>query len=103
MHDLQEFLETVNSSNLNSDIAYNDGQLAANIKIYENALPDLEDTDVVIVGINEQRGDGVNTIHHAPDSIRRQFYQLHYWHKDVQIADIGNIKTGATVTDTYAA
>ncbi len=103
MYDLQEFLEPVNSRDLNDDVAYNDGQMAANIKIYEAELPYLEDADLVIVGINEQRGDGVNTIHHAPDAIRRQLYQLHYWHTDVQIADIGNIKTGASIADTYAA
>jgi formiminoglutamase len=103
MYDLQEFLEPVNSSELNDDVAYNDGQMATNIKLYEAELPDIGGADLVIVGINEQRGDGVNTIHHAPDAVRRQFYQLHYWHTDVQIADIGNIKTGASIADTYAA
>jgi formiminoglutamase len=39
----------------------------------------------------------------APDVIRRHLYQLHYWHKDIAIADIGNIKTGATLSDSYAA
>ncbi len=37
------------------------------------------------------------------DAIRNQLYKLHYWHKDVSIADIGNIKTGATLADSYAA
>lgn len=103
MYDLHEFLEPVNSADLNDDVSYNDGQLASNITIYEEEMPDLDGTDLVIVGINEQRGDGVNTIHHAPDGIRRQFYQLHYWHTDIQVADIGNIKAGATLADTYAA
>ena len=40
---------------------------------------------------------------HAPDAIRQQFYQLFYWHPDVTIADVGNVKQGATLTDTYAA
>jgi len=103
MDDLQDFLEPVNAADLNDDVSFNDGQLGANIKIYENDLPDLEDANLVIVGINEQRGDGVNTVLHAPDEIRRHFYQLYYWHTDVKIADIGNIRTGATITDTYAA
>ncbi len=30
-------------------------------------------------------------------------YQLHYWHSDIRIADIGNIEIGATVNDTIAA
>jgi Arginase/agmatinase/formimionoglutamate hydrolase, arginase family len=103
MYDLHEFLEPVNSADLNDDVSYNDGQLASNITIYEDEMPDLDGMDLVIVGINEQRGDGVNTIHHAPDGIRRQFYQLYYWHTDIQVADLGNIKAGATLADTYAA
>src|SRR5678816_1956001 len=93
MYDLQDFLEPVNSADLNDDISFNDGQLGSNINIYEEELPDLEDVSLVIVGINEQRGDGVNTVLHAPDEIRRQFYQLYYWHTDVQIAELGNIRT----------
>jgi len=30
-------------------------------------------------------------------------YQLHYWHSDIKIADIGNIEPGATIADSYAA
>jgi arginase family enzyme len=39
----------------------------------------------------------------APDVIRRHFYQLFYWHTDIKIADIGNIRAGASFTDSYAA
>jgi len=50
------------------------------------------------------QGSGVfNSLESAPNAIRRQLYQLHFWHKDVSIADIGNIKTGATLADSYAA
>lgn len=37
------------------------------------------------------------------DLIRKHFYRLHYWHQDVSLADIGNLKIGATLTDSYAA
>ena len=50
------------------------------------------------------RGSGI--IHGqstAPDIIRRHFYSLFYWHNDIKIADIGNIKTGSLYTDSYAA
>ena len=39
----------------------------------------------------------------GPDRIRRQFYQLYHWHSDLHLIDIGNIKAGASLTDTYAA
>jgi formiminoglutamase len=104
MYDLQDFLTAIPVHELNDDKGYTDGQLAKHIAIYENELPDITGADIVLVGVNETRGSGPkdNTIN-AADTIRKQLYQLHYWHTDVIIADIGNIKTGATLNDSYAA
>lgn len=104
MYDLHDFLSPVNVHELNDDHGYTDGQLAKHIAVYENELPDVTDADIVLVGINETRGSGVfdNTIQPA-DAVRRQLYRLHYWHTDIIIADIGNIKTGASLNDSYAA
>lgn len=104
MYDLHDFLTAIPIHELNDDNGYTDGQLAKHIAIYENEIPDIKDADIVLVGVNETRGSGVfDSKLHAADSIRRQLYQLHYWHTDVIIADIGNIKTGATLADSYAA
>jgi arginase family enzyme len=104
MYDLHDFLTAIAVHELNDDTGYTDGQLAKHIAIYENQLPDITEADIVFVGVNETRGSGAfdNTIS-AADAIRKQLYQLHYWHTDVIIADIGNIKTGATLNDSYAA
>ena len=104
MYDLHDFLTPVPVHELNDDNGYTDGQLAKHIAIYENEIPDVTNADIVLVGVNETRGSGVfDGTMHAADSIRRQLYPLHYWHTDVKIADIGNIKTGATLADSYAA
>ncbi len=104
MYDLHDFLIAIPVQELNDDNGYTDGQLAKHMAIYENELPDITAADIVLVGINETRGSGAfdNTIN-AADHIRKQLYRLHYWHTDVTIADIGNIKTGATLNDSYAA
>lgn len=104
MYDLHDFLTAIPVHELNDDKGYTDGQLAKHIAVYENELPDITDADIVIVGVNETRGSGIfdNTLS-AADCIRKQLYQLHYWHTDIVIADIGNIKTGATLNDSYAA
>jgi arginase family enzyme len=104
MYDLHDFLTPIAVHELNNDNGYTDGQLAKHIAIYENELPDITHADIVIAGVNETRGSGTfdNTIS-AADAVRKQLYQLHYWHTDVAIADIGNIKTGATLADSYAA
>lgn len=89
---------------LSLDEDYKDGQIGKIISVYEEQLPELEQADIVLVGCGETRGAGVN-VHTttAPDTIRAEFYQLFYWHTDIRIADVGNIKRGASLNDTYAA
>jgi formiminoglutamase len=104
MYDLHDFLSPINKAKINDDAAYNDGQLANFITVFDNELPDLDGVDIVLLGVSENRGAGVlNNNNNAADAIRKQLYQLHYWHDEVKIADVGNIKIGATVQDTYAA
>ena len=103
MYDLQEFLSPINVAILNDDNAYNETQFGSIIKIHEDELPVLDGIELVIVGINEFRGAGFVPNESAADNVRKQFYQLYYWHKDIRIADIGNIKIGASINDSYAA
>jgi formiminoglutamase len=103
MYDLREFLSPVNTTSLNDDREYSDSQLASFINIHEEQIPDLSESDIVIVGINEFRGDGFIAKENSADAVRRQLYQLNYWHKDVTIADIGNVKCGVSLSDSYAA
>lgn len=104
MYDLQDFLLAIDIHALNEDGGYNDGQLAKHILGYDSEIPDLSSADIILVGIGETRGGGIfNNGFEAADAIRRQLYQLHYWHYDVKIADFGNIKTGASLGDSYAA
>jgi len=101
---LSEFLDPVNLHEISFDEAYKDGQLGKTINLYEEHFPDIDEADIIIIGCGEQRGSGL--IHgqsKAPDVIRRNLYRLFYWHPDVRVADIGNIKTGALYTDSYAA
>ncbi|HET7116981.1 MAG TPA: formimidoylglutamase [Hanamia sp.] len=102
MNDLHEFLSPINVASINDDMAYNDSQMASVISIYEEEFPDLENIDIVIVGINEFRGAGFKAKENAADVIRKKFYQFHYWHKDISIADLGNIKNGASLSDSYS-
>jgi formiminoglutamase len=103
MYDLQEYLEPVNPALLNNDEPYNKKQIGGVIHAYTDDLPDLEGIDIVFAGIAEQRGAGLISSSEAANTIRKQFYKLYYWHTDVAIADIGNIKTGASISDSYAA
>ena len=103
MYDLQDFLAPINVAELNDDNEYNDSQMGKILKINEGYIPDLEGMDIVLVGMNEFRGEAYLPKENSADAIRKQFYLLHYWHQNVKIADIGNIKTGASLKDSYHA
>jgi formiminoglutamase len=99
-----DFLEPINMAELSSDEGFKDTQLGKHILAFENYLPEIETADLVIVGCNEMRGMGVQYTNMNPaNAVRTQFYSLFYWHTEVTIADIGNVKTGATINDSYAA
>lgn len=102
-YDLNEFLTPLNPAEISGDTDYNDSQVGNVIKLYENEISDLTNIDIVIVGINEFRGSGTNVTESAADAVRASFYRLHYWHKEIAIADIGNIKNGSSLNDSYAA
>jgi arginase family enzyme len=101
---ISDFLSPVDVHQISNDEGYKDGQLGKSVDVYDEEFPDLEDVQVVLVGCAEQRGSGlVGSESLAPDLIRRHFFQLYYWHTDIRIADVGNIRTGSSFTDSYAA
>ncbi|MEO8721511.1 MAG: formimidoylglutamase [Ginsengibacter sp.] len=103
IYDLHEYLAPLSVAEISGDAAYNDSQIGRVIKINEGEIPDLSDVDIVIFGINEYRGKGFVAHENSADAIRKKFYELHYWHKEISIADIGNVKNGASLTDSYSA
>jgi len=104
MSTIQDFVEPVNLSFLSKDEGYRDTQLGKHIKSYENQLPDITDADIVLIGAGECRGAGfaLNGFE-AANAVRAALYNLYYWHAQVTIADIGNVKLGQTIQDSYAA
>ena len=104
MYDLQDFLVPVDIHQLNEDDGYNDGQFARHITVYDSELHDINTADIILLGVSETRGGGnFSGDSEAANAIRRQLYKLYYWHVDISIFDLGNIKTGASLNDSYAA
>ena len=102
LHTIVDFLEPINIYELSNDKGYRDTQLGRHINVYEQEFPDIAEADLVIVGCGEMRGAGMENTQ-AANAIRSEFYSLFHWHKEVKLADVGNVKTGATLHDTYAA
>lgn len=101
---IADFLDPVNRGMLSAEEEFADGQIGKTIALYDEHFPELEQAHIVLVGCGETRGAGISSpIHTAPDAIRTAFYQLYYWHTDMVLADVGNIRKGASLNDTYAA
>ena len=101
---LFDFLSPVNIHLLSEDEGYSNEQIGKLIRVYDDRLPDITEAEIVLVGCGEERGAGSEReINLAPDAIRAEFYRLFHWHKDVPIADLGNIRPGASLPDTLAA
>ncbi|HLZ90058.1 MAG TPA: formimidoylglutamase [Puia sp.] len=101
---ISDFLDPISLAQLSQDQGYRDGQIGKLIDVYDETFPDVYLADIVLVGCEEERGIGRDRREPGgPDTIREQFYQLYYWHPDIKLADVGNIRTGASLNDTYAA
>ncbi|TXH21391.1 MAG: arginase [Chitinophagaceae bacterium] len=98
------FLEPVVIDELIGDDLFKQDQLGSVIEKFEESFPDLDHIDIVLIGCNEKRGSGIigKELNNA-NAIRKEIYQLFYWHQDIKIADIGNIKKGKSYSDTIAA
>ncbi len=70
----------------------------------EGAFPDLEGIDIALIGVNEERNAYNNQgCAMAPDEIRKYLFPLYQGDEEIRIADLGNIRAGNTINDTYFA
>ena len=101
---LADFLTPISVASIMEDEGFKDNQLGRHILLHETAIPDISTADLVLVGCCEMRGAGPGKQpSNAADCIRKELYQLFHWHADVQLADLGNIRAGSSLQDSYAA
>ncbi|MEC5147833.1 formimidoylglutamase [Chitinophaga sp. 212800010-3] len=102
---LQDFLQPVSRAFLNDDQEYDPYQIGGTIDVYEvDHQPDIDAADVILLGVGEERGSiSGKTNTNGPDAIRKEFYGLYNWHRDIRLADVGNLLPGAFLADAYAA
>ena len=68
-----------------------------------SGLPNIEYTNVCIIGVNEYRNSFFESEPHDLDNIRKEFYKLKFSNWKLSIADLGNLPNGNTTDDTYHA
>ncbi len=74
-----------------------------NLLIYKDQFPDLEGVKVALFGVNETRGTLTGLRNNESDSIRKQLYNLEWYDHFPEIIDLGDIKIGKEIEDTYFA
>ena len=102
----QDFLTPVKESIVKSLEEQSNLCLGKTFRIHtlEKGLPDLENVQIAILGVQEDRNSENNfgcgeNLHF----IRKKLYNLFPGNWNTQIADLGNVLKGNSVTDTYYA
>ncbi|MEY4052870.1 MAG: arginase [Chitinophagia bacterium] len=104
LNSILDYLEPINLDLLSKDEGYRDTQLGKHIKANQGSLPDISKADMVLIGAGECRGGGYALNgHEAANAVRGALYSLYYWHTQVAIVDLGNVKLGQSIQDSYAA
>lgn len=105
--EIKLFLDPVAADDIPaSNIRPGQQRLGEKIHIYSEKtnFPDLENCKVALIGVLEERNAVNNTgCSSAPNHVRAALYQLfHHW-PNLEVADLGNIRAGHSVDDTYFA
>ncbi len=101
---IEDFLRPLNPDVFFNNLEYPEHSFGSVVDKYLKTLPLLSDYQIAIVGVEEDRHSGRNVgSADAPDAIRRAFYKLYNHQFNRRIVDLGNIKAGNEVEDTYFA
>ncbi|MBN3035336.1 MAG: formimidoylglutamase [Bacteroidales bacterium] len=104
--DLSVYFEPLDMPGLNPDDENRGKKQGDHVRAYneEGRFPSLGDVEIAIIGAGEERGAFENEgCSLAPDYIRKYLYQLYRNEYHPCIADLGNIKKGHSLSDTYFA
>lgn len=74
-----------------------------NINIYSDGDSLEKKYDIALIGVPEQRDTLNKGCAEAPDIVREKLYNLSKINKNIKVVDLGNLKTGKKVEDTYSA
>ena len=104
--DFKEFFEPVDVGTFAPNVVYEENQLGSVLHVHtsENSIDISELGDLAIIGIGEERGSHNNIgCKDGPNQIRKELYQLFKPSYPFKITDLGNIRPGNEVFDTYFA
>lgn len=99
-----DFLQPLDGELLAFVEALSPQQLGSKIALHAHKdFPDLSRVKIVILGVLENRGNGPEAGKVDVSHFRKEFYSLFPGNWHIEIADLGNIVQGDTISDTYYA
>ncbi|MEN8226672.1 MAG: formimidoylglutamase [Bacteroidota bacterium] len=103
--DLNDYFDPVSLERPDFEYLEDNESFSHHISVHTPDLPirELDKHQVVILGIPEDSNAFIKGSKEAPDRIRSKLYQLKKINKNLRIYDLGNIKNGGSVNDTYYA
>jgi formiminoglutamase len=103
---LADFFSPLSPDKFTPKHGFYTSQLGLKASFFTDKFPDLEDKqyDIAIFGVQDDRA-AVNNEGCAlgPEYFRSQFYSLNEGAFNSRIVDLGNIRAGAAISDTYVA
>ncbi len=102
---LEDFFSPVDLKKYTPPDGFYTSQLGSQADIYIGEFPDLEQRfDIALIGVSEDRNARSNNgCGLAPNYIREKFYTLNKGNYNSKLVDLGNIKAGNKISDTYIA
>jgi formiminoglutamase len=103
---MQEYFSPIDITNFNGISNYTESSYGKIINAYtqEESFPSIENINIAIIGVEEDRkainNEGCGL---AADYVRENLYKLFQGNYSTKIVDLGNIKKGNTIEDTYFA
>ena len=79
-----DFLQPVNKFVISGDEEYINNQVGMNIDAYEEHFPNISEADLGVGCSDGRGGGGYKDDNDSVDTVRREFYNLFHWHKDVR-------------------
>jgi len=103
--DLNGYFDPVSLDRPAFEFLENQDSFSRNISVHtpDHPVRELDKHQVVLIGIPVDTNGVIQGSREAPDWIRSKLYQLRKLNRNLRIYDLGNLKSGDSVNDTYFA
>jgi formiminoglutamase len=99
--DFSEYFDSINLNEGDLNFNYKDNQFLNSIELFTGQ--DVSGFNIAIIGVGEERSSTNEGCAQAPNNVRKYLYRLIRLNSSTKIIDLGNLKIGATINDTYFA